>query len=156
MRARREPRRLTLFRDERGLSAAEYIILMALICVVGFIAWRLFGGSTRDRTRGAHAVVSGLATTSSADGESGQHAGSNGASGGGEHAPPASAADGTPHGGVGDVQRGRHMRIAGSDEEYGEDDEVRRARLRSRNLRWVAIGILTAAVLAVLLGKKRN
>jgi hypothetical protein len=160
MRARREPRRRTLFRDTRGLSAAEYIILMALICVVGFIAWRMFGGSTRERTRGAHQVVSGLATTSSADGENGQHAGGGSsatpATPSGSGSPPASAADGTPHGGVGDVQRGQHMRVAGSDEEYGEDDEVRRARLRSRNVRWVAILILTAAVLAVLLGKKRN
>jgi hypothetical protein len=154
-------RRRTLLRDERGLSAAEYIILMALICVVGFIAWRLFGGSTRERTHGAHVVVSGLATTSSADGESGAHGGAgggNGSGGGGSGSsgPPATAADGTPHGGVGDVQRGRHMRIAGSDEEYGEDEEVRRSRLRARNLRWVAIGVLTAGVLAILLGKKRN
>jgi hypothetical protein len=160
MRARRDPSRRSLIRDERGLSAAEYIILLALICVVGFIAWRIFGARTRERTHGAHGVVSGLATTSSADGESGAgHAGgANGASGGAEHAPPvASTAPGAaPHGGAGDIQRGQHMQVGGGEGEFGEDEEARRSRLRSRNVRWIFIAILTAGVLAVLVGKKRR
>jgi hypothetical protein len=150
MRERREPRR-SLFRDTRGLSTAEYIILMALICVVGFIAWRLFGGSSRERTAGAHHVVSGLTTTSSADGE-----GHGQAQGHGEEPPPTAAAGGTPHGGQGDIQRGRRMSVPGSEGEFGEDEEVRRSRTRSRNFRWIAIGVLTAGVLAILLGKKRG
>lgn len=150
MRSCREARRRSLLRDTRGLSAAEYIILMALICVVGFIAWRIFGGHTRDRTRGAHGVVNGLATTSDADGE-GQHS----ARADGEP-PPTAAPGGDPHGGQGDIRRGRRMTVPGSDEDFGEDEEVRRSRVRSRNFRWIAIGILTAGVLAILLGKKRS
>jgi hypothetical protein len=159
MRARRDPSRRSLIRDERGLSAAEYIILLALICVVGFIAWRIFGARTRERTHGAHGVVSGLATTSSADGETGAggHGGASGASGGaGEHAPPVASPGGVPHGGAGDIQRGQHMQVGGGEGEFGEDDEARRSRLRSRNVRWIAIAILTAGVLAVLMGKKRR
>lgn len=133
---------------------------MALICVVGFIAWRLFGSHTRERTHGAHVVVSGLATTSSADGESGAtgngRSGSGSASGGGSEAPPVASPGGVPHGGAGDIQRGRHMQVAGSEGEYGEDDAARRQRLGSRNFRWIAIGILTAGVLAIILGKKRG
>jgi hypothetical protein len=149
MRERREPRR-SLFRDTRGLSTAEYIILMALICVVGFIAWRLFGGSTRERTAGAHHVVSGLATTStSEDGEGHAQAHT-------DAPPPTAAPGGVPHGGQGDIQRGRHMGVPGSEGEFGEDEEVRRTRTRTRNFRWIAIGVLTAGVLAILLGKKRG
>jgi hypothetical protein len=147
----------SLYRDTRGLSAAEYIILMALICVVGFIAWRIFGHRTHERTAGAHTVVSGLATTSSADGESGAHGGGGaaGAHGEGEGA-AATPAGGPPHGGRGDIPQARRMSIPGQEADYGEDEETRRSRVRARNFRWVVIGVLTAAVLAVLLGKKRN
>lgn len=144
-------RRRSLLRDTRGLSTAEYIILLALICIVGFIAWRIFGSRTRERTAGAHGVVSGLATTSSADGEHGAQASQHT-----DEPPPTAAPGGAPHGGQGDVQRGRHMAVAGTEGEFGEDDEARRSRLRSRNFRWIAIGILTAGVLAILLGKKRG
>lgn len=154
MRARREKRR-SLFRDTRGLSTAEYIILMALICVVGFIAWRLFGAHTRERTAGAHGVVSGLATTSSADGEGGAH-GSAASHHAGEDEAPAAAPGAAPHGGAGDIQRGRRMAVPGQEGEFGEDEEVTRSRTRTRNFRWIAIGILTAGVLAILLGKKRG
>lgn len=155
MRARRLHRR-SLFRDTRGLSTAEYIILMALICIVGFIAWRIFGSRTRERTAGAHGVVSGLATTSSDGSEGdGAHHGAGGA-GHGDAPPPTAAPGGAPHGGQGDIQRGRHMTVAGTDGEFGEDEEARRSRTRSRNFRWIAIGVLTAGVLAILLGKKRG
>lgn len=151
---RRREKRRSLFRDTRGLSTAEYIILMALICVVGFIAWRLFGAHSRERTAGAHGVVSGLATTSSADGEHGGAA-SGGHHGGDEEA-AAPAPGAAPHGGAGDIQRGRHMSVPGSEGEFGEDEEVTRSRTRTRNFRWIAIGVLTAGVLAILLGKKRG
>lgn len=154
----REPVLTSLYRDTRGLSAAEYIILMALICVVGFIAWRIFGHRTHERASGAHGVVSGLATTSSADGESGAHGGGGaGAHGEGEGgAAGAATPGGAPHGGRGDIPQARRMSIPGQEGDYGEDEEVRRSRTRARNFRWVVIGVLTAAVLAVLLGKKRN
>lgn len=156
MRQRRDTRR-SLLRDTRGLSTAEYIILMALICVVGFIAWRLLGQHTRERTGGAHHVVAGLATTSSADGEGGAHgSGSSAHHGGADEEQAAPEPGAPPHGGAGDIQRGRRMAVPGSDEEFGEDPEVRRSRVRSRNFRWIAIGVLTAGVLAILLGKKRG
>jgi hypothetical protein len=154
MRPRREKGR-SLLRDTRGLSTAEYIILMALICVVGFIAWRLFGAHTRERSAGAHGVVSGLATTSSADGE-GHGAAAGGAHHAGDEEAAAPAPGAAPHGGAGDIQRGRHMAVPGSEGEFGEDEEVTRSRNRTRNFRWIAIGVLTAGVLAILLGKKRG
>ncbi len=158
MRSPREQGRFErLLRDTRGLSAAEYIILLALICIVGFVAWRLFGSHTRERTAGAHGVVQGLATTSSADTEGGAHGG---AQGGAHHAdegaPPATGPGGAPHGGQGDIQGRRRMSVPGSEGEFGEDEEERRSRTRTRNFRWIAIGVLTAGVLAVLLGKKRG
>jgi hypothetical protein len=151
-------RRRSLLRDTRGLSTAEYIILMALICVVGFIAWRLFGGSTRERTAGAHGVVSGLATTSSEDGEGQGHgAGGHGAQGGAAPEAAAPVPGAAPHGGQGDIQRGRRIAVPGqSEEEFGEDPEITASRRRGRNLRWIVIGVLTAGVLAILLGKKRG
>lgn len=155
MSSRREQRR-SLFRDTRGLSTAEYIILMALICIVGFIAWRLFGAHTRERTAGAHGVVSGLATTSSADGEGGAHGGAAGAHHAGDEEAAAPVPGAPPHGGQGDIQRGRRMSVPGSEGEFGEDEEITRSRMRTRNFRWIAIGILTAGVLAILLGKKRG
>lgn len=148
--------RRSLLRDTRGLSTAEYIILLALISIVGFIAWRIFGAHTRERTAGAHGVVSGLATTSSADGESGARGGQGGDHAGDGEPAGAAAPGGAPHGGQGDIRRGSHMAVAGGEGEYGEDEEARRTRTRSRNFRWIAIGILTAGVLAVLLGKKRG
>src|SRR5262249_14967138 len=115
-----------------------------------------FGSHTRERTAGAHHVVSGLATTSSADGESGAQSGSSGGGGASSDAPPATGANGAPHGGQGGIQRGRRLRGPGKEGDLGEDEEVRRSRTRTRNFRWVAIGVLTAGVLAILLGKKRN
>jgi hypothetical protein len=156
MRVRREKRR-SLLRDTRGLSAAEYIILMALICVVGFLAWRIFGSRTRERTAGAHGVVNGLATTSSADGESGAHGGQAGGSHGADGEEAARPEPGAPpHGGQGDIQRGRRLSVPGQEGEFGEDPEVTASRRRGRNLRWIVIGVLTAGVMAILLGKKRG
>jgi Flp pilus assembly pilin Flp len=43
-RARRPPRWfLRVARDERGLSTVEYVILLALIAVVGIGVWQSFG-----------------------------------------------------------------------------------------------------------------
>lgn len=75
-----------LLRDSRGLSTAEYIIILALVCIVGFAVWQQFGGHAADSNRAAGNVVNGLATTSS----EGDHAGSTtgggpGATSGGVH-----------------------------------------------------------------------
>jgi hypothetical protein len=151
MPTRRDLRRRTLREDTRGLSTAEYIILMALICVVGFICWRLFGDATRGKAAGGDQVVDSLATHSTAD--DGTHHGA-------EAAPPpttAAAPGGPVHGGRGDIPQARRMSIPGQDEgTYGEDEEVTRSRTRSRNFRWIAIGVLTAGIMAILLGKKRS
>lgn len=127
---------------------------MLLICVVAFLAWRLFGSQGRDRTAGAHHVVDGLATSSSADDEGGAGAGSHGGS-----APPpvASEAPGAaPHGGRGDIQRAQHLGVPGQEAEFGEDPEVRASRTRTRNFRWVVIGVMTAGILAFLLGRSKR
>lgn len=55
----------SLLRDARGLSTAEYVIILALICIVGFVVWQQFGGHAAERNRAAGHVVNGLATTSS-------------------------------------------------------------------------------------------
>lgn len=148
---RRELRRRTLRDDTRGLSTAEYIILMALICVVGFIAWRMFGSAARGKTAGSDHMVNGLATHSSAeDGE--HHAGSTPA----RPETTAPTPGGAVHGGRGDIPQARRMAIPGDEGSYGEDEETRRSRTRSRNFRWIAIGVLTAGIMAILLGKKRS
>jgi len=75
-----------LGRDERGLSTTEYIIILALICIVGFGLWQQFGSHASDRNRAAAHVVNGLATTSS---EGDHHDGASGSARGGA-APAAS------------------------------------------------------------------
>lgn len=35
--------RISLLKDERGLSTVEYVILLVLIAVVGITAWTTFG-----------------------------------------------------------------------------------------------------------------
>lgn len=62
-----------LLRDARGLSTAEYVIILALVCIVGFAIWQQFGGSARSSSAGAGEVVNGLAT-SSHEGEGGSTA----------------------------------------------------------------------------------
>ena len=152
MPTRRDLRRRTLREDTRGLSTAEYIILMALICVVGFIAWRMFGNSARGKTAGSDHVVNGLATHSSAeDGEGGHHS-----SEPGRPETVAPTPGGAVHGGRGDIPQARRMGIPGDEGSYGDDEETRRGRTRSRNFRWIAIGVLTAGIMAILLGKKRS
>ncbi len=153
MKTRSRPARRSLFHDEGGLSASEYVIIMLLICVVCFLAWRIFGSQGRERTGGAHQVVSGLATTSSADGEGGAAHGSQQTTTP-EAAPTAPGA--TPHGGRGDIQRGQRLGIPGQEAEYGEDPEIRASRNRTRNFRWVVIGVMTAGILAFLLGRSKR
>lgn len=75
-----------LSRDERGLSTTEYIIILALVCIVGFGLWQQFGSHASDRNRAAAHVVNGLATTSS---EGDHHEGASGGARGG--AAPATA-----------------------------------------------------------------
>lgn len=53
----------------------EYVIILALVVVVGFVVWQMIGNSAADRNAGAHGVVDGLSTTS----HEGDHSGSGGA-----------------------------------------------------------------------------
>ncbi len=152
MPTRRHLQRRTLREDTRGLSTAEYVILLALICVVGFIAWRMFGNAARNKTAGSDGVVNGLATRSTTDEATGQPHSS-------EPARPEVAAPtpgGPVHGGRGDIPQARRMGIPGDEGNYGEDEETRRSRTRTRSFRWIAIGVLTAGIMAILLGKKRS
>jgi hypothetical protein len=50
--------------DSRGLSTVEYVIILALVCVVGFVVWQQFGGHAAEGNRAAGHVVNGLATSS--------------------------------------------------------------------------------------------
>lgn len=154
MKTRSRHARRSLLGDERGLSATEYVIIMLLICVVCFLAWRIFGSSGRDRTAGAHHVVDGLATSSSADDEGGAAGGHGGSAPAPEAASTAPGA--TPHGGRGDIQQGRRLSVPGQEAEFGEDPEIRASRMRTRNFRWVVIGVMTAGVLVFLLGRSKR
>lgn len=46
----RGPRRSAreLLQDEQGLTTVEYIIVLCLICVVGFGVWKEFGETVKD------------------------------------------------------------------------------------------------------------
>ena len=150
MPTRRDGRRRTLRDDTRGLSTVEYIILLCLICVVGFIVWRVFGSTAKGKAGGSQTVVNGLATHSTAeDGQPAPQA---------DTVRPETVAPtpgGPVHGGRGDIPQARHMDIPGDEGTYGEDEEVTRSRSRTRNFRWIALGVLTAGIMAMLLGKKR-
>ncbi len=65
--------------DARGLSTIEYVILLALVAVIGFVVWQLLGRHASERNRGASTVVNGLATHSSEE----EHGGGGRRGGGG-------------------------------------------------------------------------
>jgi hypothetical protein len=69
--------------DERGLSTVEYIIILALVAIVGFVVWQQFGGHAAESNRAAGHVVNGLATSS--------HEGDHAATTGGAPAAPVAA-----------------------------------------------------------------
>lgn len=77
----RSIRRRHLVSDERGLSTVEYIIILALVAIIGFVVWQMLGQHAAERNRGASGVVNGLATHSTED-ESGS-GGRSGRGGGG-------------------------------------------------------------------------
>lgn len=69
-----------LLRDQRGLSTVEYVIILALVAVVGFVVWQVIGRTAASRNAGAEGVVDGLHTSSST--EDGAGGGRGGARGG--------------------------------------------------------------------------
>jgi len=63
----RPSHRLRLLRDERGLSTVEYILVLALVAIVGFVLWQMLGRSAASRNAAAEGVVDGLHTSSTED-----------------------------------------------------------------------------------------
>lgn len=53
----------SLLRDTRGLTTVEYIIILCLIAIVGFVAWKKFGTAVAARTDDAATTVEGLSGT---------------------------------------------------------------------------------------------
>jgi Flp pilus assembly pilin Flp len=53
-----------LLADTRGLSTVEYIIILCLIAVVCFAAWRQFGETVKDKVGGANETVGSLPSDS--------------------------------------------------------------------------------------------
>ena len=60
----RSSHRFRLLRDERGLSTVEYVLILALVAVVGFVLWQMLGRSAASRNAAAEGVVDGLHTSS--------------------------------------------------------------------------------------------
>jgi|GEM_PF-2812029 hypothetical protein len=81
-----------MLRDERGLSTVEYVLILALVAIVGFVVWQMLGRSAASRNAAAEGIVDGLHTHSTED-EGG------GSSGGGRRTP--SGTTGTLAGGSG-------------------------------------------------------
>ena len=48
----------TLFRDERGLTTVEYIIVLGLIAIVGIAAWQQFGETLTGEIQAADSYMS--------------------------------------------------------------------------------------------------
>jgi Flp pilus assembly pilin Flp len=49
--------RRTLRSDERGISTSEYVILLGMIAIAGYLAWRTFGDHVDYGARGAATVM---------------------------------------------------------------------------------------------------
>jgi Flp pilus assembly pilin Flp len=49
-----------LARNERGLSTVEYIIILALIAIVGISAWSKFGTTVKSKIEGSQTVIEGM------------------------------------------------------------------------------------------------
>ena len=60
MRARIQTLVAPLYRDEEGASLVEYILLVALIAMVCFIAMQLLGGTTSDKLTSIGGIISTL------------------------------------------------------------------------------------------------
>ncbi len=52
-----------LLKDERGLSTVEYIIILCLIAIVGFAAWRQFGSTVKAKVGESSNTVNSLSGT---------------------------------------------------------------------------------------------
>ena len=52
-----------LARDEGGLSTVEYILILVLVAVVGFVTWRLFGASVGQQVDEARGGITTLETS---------------------------------------------------------------------------------------------
>lgn len=49
--------KLSLMRDERGLTTVEYIIILCLIAMVGFAVWKKFGATVKEKVDKADGTV---------------------------------------------------------------------------------------------------
>jgi HAMP domain-containing protein len=67
------------------LSTIEYVILLALVAVVGFVVWQMLGRHASERNRGASTVVNGLATHTTEEDHGGAGRSGRGGAGGSVH-----------------------------------------------------------------------
>lgn len=56
-------KKLSLRRDERGLTTVEYVILLVLMAVAGIGVWNTLGKSVRDKITDSNGKVQDLKTT---------------------------------------------------------------------------------------------
>lgn len=54
--------KLSLIRDERGLTTVEYIIILCLIAMVGFAVWKKFGETVKEKVDGSDSTMRTLET----------------------------------------------------------------------------------------------
>jgi len=52
-----------LLQDTEGLTTVEYIIILCLIAVVGFAAWKSFGAKVSKKVGDADGVINSLPST---------------------------------------------------------------------------------------------
>ena len=50
--------RPSLFRDQRGLTTVEYIIVLGLVAIVGIAAWQQFGETLTGEIEAADGYIS--------------------------------------------------------------------------------------------------
>jgi Flp pilus assembly pilin Flp len=51
---------LSLIRDTRGISTVEYLIILALVAIVGFGVWKNFGTTVKDKVTDADTAMKTL------------------------------------------------------------------------------------------------
>jgi len=56
-------KKLSLRRDERGLTTVEYVILLVLMAVAGIGVWNTLGKTVRDKINDSNGKVDGMKTT---------------------------------------------------------------------------------------------
>lgn len=61
--AARKSNKLSLRRDERGLSTVEYVILLVLMAVAGIGVWNTLGTTIRGKISDSDGKMGGLKTT---------------------------------------------------------------------------------------------